>query len=358
MKLIKKLAIVAPTLGKGGAEKTAELWGAIFNELDIDCFYLLDYPTEQSKKLNNVEYLAESEEEYKSLHIFSKIRIIRKKLMMNNVTHVIPFIYHVGNKVFIATRFTKIKIFQTVRNNPDIVPYGTKQQKIRNFVLNKSEGIIYQTQEQVREEKVKNSNVFIVGNVVDEYYIENYKRKYSETNRFVMVGRLSEQKNYRFAIENIAKLVKQGFSLTLDIYGEGHLGDEIRKIISDFDMENNIFLNDFDYDIRYKIKDYDFYLLTSNYEGLPNSLLEAMASGLVCISSNCSTGPKTIISTPEIGYLYDLDDDNMFRSVIIEAMALSIDERSSMGLAGHISVLERYSKKSIKENLSSISQLI
>ena len=53
---------------------------------------------------------------------------------------------------------------------------------------------------------------------------------------------------------------------------------------------------------------YDLYLLTSDYEGMPNSLMEAMGAGLPCIATDCPTGPSELIEDGKSGFLVPVGD--------------------------------------------------
>ena len=72
---------------------------------------------------------------------------------------------------------------------------------------------------------------------------------------------------------------------------------------------------------------YGVFVLTSNYEGLPNALIEAMSSGLICISTNCQTGPKDLIKDGKNGFLVPVSDFEMLGQTIEKVIHLSKEER-------------------------------
>ncbi|EPC04218.1 hypothetical protein L861_02575 [Litchfieldella anticariensis FP35 = DSM 16096] len=107
-------------------------------------------------------------------------------------------------------------------------------------------------------------------------------------------------------------------SISLDIYGEGELRDEILSEISQLDMEGHIFLRGFDKEIEKKIHQYDIFLFTSRWEGLPNALIEALGSGVSIVATDCPSGPKEILKDGRFGKLVGVDD--------FKAMAENISE--------------------------------
>ena len=108
-------------------------------------------------------------------------------------------------------------------------------------------------------------------------------------NRIVTVGRLCPQKNQKMLIEAFAKSqAKEGH--TLHIYGDGPLRDEFESLINALGMKEKIFLEGNSRHVHEDIKNSKLFVFTSDYEGLPNALMEALAMGIPCVSTDCSPG--------------------------------------------------------------------
>ena len=86
-------------------------------------------------------------------------------------------------------------------------------------------------------------------------------------------------------------------SIYLDIYGQGEDYELIRGLIGN---DEHFKLCGFTTDINGVLDEHDYFLLTSRYEGMPNSLAEAMASGLICISSDCEYGITDIMGDKNV----------------------------------------------------------
>ena len=94
--------------------------------------------------------------------------------------------------------------------------------------------------------------------------------------------------------------------MMLDIYGTGRLESELRQQIQEKGLETCVSLRGWTSSPLVEHSNSDIYVLTSDYEGMPNALMEALAMGLPCISTDCDTGPEDLITDGENGFLIDL----------------------------------------------------
>ena len=122
------------------------------------------------------------------------------------------------------------------------------------------------------------------------------------------MGRLAEQKNHRMLIRSFAAFHKQFPAYTLSIYGEGELQETLEKQIRDAGLEDCVFLEGNHTDIHHQIRDAEIFVLSSNFEGLSNALLECMTMGIACISTRCE-GSTDVIRDGENGLLTGIGDE-------------------------------------------------
>lgn len=157
-------------------------------------------------------------------------------------------------------------------------------------------------------------------------------REYDRIEKtIVSVGRLHPQKNHKLLITSFSKSKFCQAGYTLHIYGEGNLREELEKQIESYSMKEKIFLEGNQENILPQIKNAGVFVFTSNYEGLPNALIEAMAMGIPSISTDCSPGgARMLINDRENGCLIPCDNEQ----TLIEAMDEWYDNPEKMYAAG------------------------
>lgn len=243
-------------------------------------------------------------------------------------------------RLFLSTVFSKTRLIYTVRCNPqkDIPKAGDRRRK--NLACRFADGVWLQTEAQRQFfPKSMQRKMFVVPNILEPRFLELCRKEPEKILRFISVGRLHPQKNQKLLIEAFAQLIQKtgNVSTTLTIYGQSkkkyyRTEEELRERIHSLQLEERVFLPGRVKNIEKSYEEADAFVFGSDYEGLPNALMEAMASGLPCISTDCPTGPSALISNGENGLLVPVGD--------AEAMAQAMEylmchprEANRLGLA-------------------------
>ena len=140
--------------------------------------------------------------------------------------------------------------------------------------------------------------------------------------RIVASGRLETQKNHRMLISAFSDIHKDFPDWRLDIYGEGNERKNLESLIKDLGLERSVSLKGNVPDLHKQMADADLYVLSSDFEGLSNALIEAMMMGLPCISTDCS-GSDEIITDRQDGIIVPVGD----KASLEEAMRLLMSDR-------------------------------
>lgn len=128
-------------------------------------------------------------------------------------------------------------------------------------------------------------------------------------------GRLSEEKGFDLLINAVSQLVRSGHNVGLVIAGEGHLREVLQKHIDEREMQNHVRLAGFLKDPRDLYRAIDMFVLSSLREGLPNVVLEAMASGRPVVATKCNGVPR-LVTDGENGIVVDCNnEDQLFRAI-------------------------------------------
>jgi glycosyltransferase involved in cell wall biosynthesis len=141
--------------------------------------------------------------------------------------------------------------------------------------------------------------------------------------RFVCSGRLDHQKGFDRLISGLGAWASKN-DWSLDIYGEGRERSNLENLILKYNLCSHITLKGLDVNARFLYGEYDYFLLPSRFEGLPNVALEALAQG------------TKVIAMKEAGGIYDIRELAQSNSVIIcDSMDQFIDKMSELSLASN-----------------------
>lgn len=125
----------------------------------------------------------------------------------------------------------------------------------------------------------------------------------------VSAGRLIRLKNYPMLIEAFAKFTQECPEYSLSIYGEGVVRRELEQMIAEKGLTEKVKLCGYDKHVTEKIRCSEIYVSTSNYEGMPNAVAEAMGMGLSVIATDCpSFGVRMLIENKKNGLLIPVGD--------------------------------------------------
>ena len=127
--------------------------------------------------------------------------------------------------------------------------------------------------------------------------------------KIISIGRLTNQKNQIILLKALY-LLKNKFEVKFKLYliGKGYNYDFLKNYIFQNKLQKNIKLAGYKKNASDYIKSSDLFILSSKYEGLPNTLIEAQVACVPIISSNCPSGPKEILLNGRLGDLFRSGD--------------------------------------------------
>ena len=161
------------------------------------------------------------------------------------------------------------------------------------------------------------------------------------------MGDLIERKNYPILIEAVAKVKNE--KIQYFICGEGPEKEKLYKQCIDLGIEKQVHFLGYRTDIKELLHAADIFALSSYQEGLPRSLMEAMASGLPCISSRIR-GNTDLLLDSNGGYLCDTLEDYVRA---IEKLMNDEGLRKRMSL-NNLKTIEKYSVSTVADGLNAI----
>lgn len=223
-------------------------------------------------------------------------------------------------------------ILVSERNSPSDLYKNPIISSIMKKVYKRANGVVFQTKE--AQNYFNNldtvSQSIIIPNPINSVFFNNKKER-SPNKTFVSVGRLATQKNHKMLINAFKQINDKFPEYNLVIYGEGKLRTELEEQITKLNLVDKVFLLGVKHNLNNIIYNNKAFLLSSNYEGLPNALMEAMALGLPVISTDARPGgPRSLITNKFNGLLVSNNSQEEF----YEAMKYIIEnplEAEKMG---------------------------
>lgn len=314
----RKIAFYINSLGKGGAERVVVNLSNHFLQKGYEVVLVTSrYQADEYEQPTGSRRIISEKIEPGTMnpaaYFYKRFRYIRQIWKEERPERLICFIGKCNVIGLITSWGLGIPVYVSVRSDPK-QEYASKAMSFLSKTLfAKARGIIVQTQEAKKYfPAYLQKKTVVLPNSLDEHFIQE-RFEGERKNEIVSVGRLDENKNQKMLIQAFSAIVKDYPEMKLKIYGAGNQnGDtlpELKRQVEELQLTDKVFFMGRRSDIAEQIRQSRIYVLTSNYEGMPNALLEAMALGLACISTDCPCGgPREVITDGENGLLIPVGD--------------------------------------------------
>lgn len=234
--------------------------------------------------------------------------MLRKLIKDNNFDAIISFMYDINLTTIIASFGLKENLIISERNDPNKI--GRIQRIFVKHLYNNAKKLVCQTDDAKKwfPKKIQEKTVVIPNPIKPNLPTpwEGERRK-----EIVNFCRLTKQKNLKLLIDAFEQIHKEYNDYRLTIYGEGSERVELEDYIKKRGLENCAKIMHSEISIHDKIIKSKMFVSSSDYEGLSNSMLEAMAIGLPVICTDCPCGgAKMIINNNKNGILVPVGDIN------------------------------------------------
>ena len=308
-------------LSGGGAERVVSLLSGCFVEKGntVTIITFLDkervYPLNEKVRLEELKCSSE-----RFIGTISQIRALRKKIKNIRPDVIISFLPVVNMITLVADLGLNSKVIVSERNAPYQNPRKKVVRVMRDFLYHLSDGFVFQTMD-ARDYfgKYAIERGTVIANPLTGTLPEPYKgiRK----KKFVTAVRLDPQKNLEMLIDAFSRFEKLYPDYTLEIYGEGSQRSYLENKCKEMNVENKVVLKGFSKNLHENILDASAFIMSSNYEGMSNSLLEALALGVPVISTDHPIGgARMFIKNGNNGILTKVGDtDEMFNALLFAA---------------------------------------
>ena len=162
-------------------------------------------------------------------------------------------------------------------------------------------------------------NLIVINNPIDKKRITSLsteQKMSKEDFSFVAVGRLCQQKRYDRMLKAAKIIYDRGCNFSLNILGVGELENEIKDLACELEIDDRIHLLGFKRNPYPYIKNADVFLLSSDAEGFPTVICEAMTLGVPVVGTNV-TGTRDLLGNSEYGILTDLSPESFAEAMYL-----------------------------------------
>ena len=334
---MKKILFHIDSMQRGGANRVMANLTQFFSEKGYETILVNDAPpkagdleydvpqkTERVFLLNGMECFGMLRKN------FVRIKALRELIKKEKPDVVLSFMGPPNVRLLLAAIFLPTVKIVSVRNDP----YREYGSGIKKFLINllflAADGVVFQTQDAAAYfNRSIRKRARIIYNPVDPKF---YACKWNPINKSIaVVGRLEPQKNPMNAITAFQKLSPVFSNYTLDFYGDGSLRSELETYVQSQGLENRVLFHGNCSQVEKVLETSSLYVLSSDYEGMPNALMEAMAVGIPAISTDCPCGgPRALFADRESGLLVPIDD----HKALCSAMEKVLSDLSYLALLG------------------------
>jgi glycosyltransferase involved in cell wall biosynthesis len=196
-----------------------------------------------------------------------------------------------------------------------------KVYKKSDHIVNQCEGMRTDLLSVFPKLKNKTSVIYNPVNTTVEKEAVNIKPSEVFKDDYILcVGRLEDQKAFHFAIQAFSVVSKNHPSLRLKIVGQGSLEQKLKQLVTDFNLSEKVDFEGFQKNVIPYYLHAKVTLLTSLYEGFPNTLVESISLGTPVVAFNCKSGPSEIIKQGNNGYLVEYQNINSLQDYLDKAL--------------------------------------
>lgn len=312
---MKRIILFISSLKKGGSERVMVNIAEYLHEKKYDVILVTQYKSEKEYSILPEIRRVYSEPDETRLqggrikNFCVRYRELRKIWKAYKPDVILSFLGKNNLMAIAAAALLPSKVAVSVRGEPTMEYEGWLMRFLAKFMFRFADGVIFQT-DMARAffpKAVRRKSV-ILHNPLNRQFLDR-EVCVEKDNLIVAVGRLDENKNHAMLIHAFSKIADEYPKMRLVIYGEGGLRPKLEALVAEKGLSDRIELPGSVTDVADRICKAKIFALTSNTEGMPNSIIEAMALGVPVVATDCPCGGSAaLIEEGENGLLVPVGD--------------------------------------------------
>lgn len=316
-----KICFVNTSLTSGGSERVMSIIASRLADIGHETKMLLvrDGLAPQYRYSANLQVVQLSYGTNNRIAVLMKRFIkVRRIIRKENPDVVISFMWDVNAFTLLCSLFLPVRVIVSERADPGSAKTRRLARLItERFIYRLADKIVLQTEYVKRyyPNSIQQKCVVIPNPVNSDLPQPYFGARQKE---IVAAGRMTDQKNFKMLIHAFNTFYKEHQDWSLKIYGEGPMQKELKELTCALGVENAVQFPGFISDLPEKIREAGIYVNSSNFEGISNVMLEALAMGIPSVCTDCPVGGAALaIDNGKNGLLVPVGD--------VDALASSLN---------------------------------
>lgn len=330
---MKKIAFHLNCLCQGGAERVVSNLANQFAKEGYKVYVATEWYDKNEFELDervtrvHVGLREEDEKKNRITKFLLRVKYLKEFVKEYQPDVLIPFAHRANYRALMAAGNSKVPVVVCVRTDP-VGHYDHFTDKIQiKWLFPKASGAVFQTtgQRDFFKPYLQNNSTVILNPINSKYF--GVKHPEVKEKAVVHHARLIDFKNQPMLCRAFIRVHEKHPDYVLKIFGpdsKDGTKEILERIIKENNAENYIFLMGASNELEKEIPKGEVYAYSSIWEGMPNSLLEAMAMGMPVVATDCPCGgPRTIIRNEENGLLIPMKDED----ALVEGICRLIEDK-------------------------------
>lgn len=319
---MKEVVFVTPNLANGGAERvTAALAGALAQGGDrrVWLAFMKDGACAYTLHRGVQVRALFSQGGGRLSRIAGKIWRLRRMMKQHPDAAFVAMLPYETLYTHLAGIGLKNKKVYSLRNDPASMKTRLDG-VIWKYIYPRADRIVFQTRQAMDffADRVRKKGV-VIANPLHEALPPVHSG--ARRREIVSVARLSPQKNFPLLLRAYARVYARHPEWRLRIYGEGPLAGELKALCGTLRIGEAVEFCGFADDVAHRIRQSGLFVLASDYEGISNAMLEALAMGLPCVCTDCPVGgARMFIQDGVNGFLTPVGDEERLAQAMLRAI--------------------------------------
>ncbi len=348
-----RVVLLTSSLGPGGAERVASTlcnsWVKRGDAVKLiptysgggKPFYDIDAGV-------NLEYLSEivGDRSKSFMNYTRRFFALRRSLLEFRPDVVVSFLPNVNVVAILALACTGIPVVVCERRDPSSQPTTKIWENACSVLYRFADALVVQTQivrNSIGEIYPNLKKVVTISNPLPLELMQRRPEKVEGDVRksLLSLGRLAPEKQVEHTILTFSRIASTFLDWDLHIYGDGPMRAELEILTRELELSSRVFFGGQTLNPWQVMESCDAFVMTSKFEGFPNTLLEAMCIGLPCVAYDCRSGPRDISLGGDVALLANLGDQEHL-SIHLSTLMGNQQLRQNLGERARESVIERF----------------